>query len=207
LPASSTLGGDAVDAAPPAAAITICPSQGCSVSRAVARAGFVYPARAQWPGSQAPLSHPSPSPGIPSSVPECPIRFSCAARHGRTRSTNPARLPPAGPIGRSPRLRSGPDSRAATGTLALPPRAQLPTCFYARLRRTLDTSTGPAFTGAPGPHAAHRLLQRSAPRAHLRAVQTPAVIRNGKPLRGWMTLPLAGLGQPSCFRPGVALTF
>jgi hypothetical protein len=63
-----------------------------------------------------------------------------AARHGRTHSTNPKRLPPAGPIGRSPRLRSGPDSQAATGTPTLPPWAQRPTCVHARLRRALDSS-------------------------------------------------------------------
>jgi hypothetical protein len=177
------------------------------VSRAIARAGFVDPARAQWADSQTPLSHPRPSPGIPSSVPECPIHFSCATRHGRTASTNPARLPPTGPIAAPLACAQGPTPGPPLVPWLCRQRAQLPTCFHTRLRRALDSSPCPAFTGAPGPHAAYRLLQRSAPRAHLRAAQTPTVVRNGKPLRGWMTPPLAGLGQPSFSRPGVALAF
>jgi hypothetical protein len=93
-----------------------------------------------------------------------------------TRSAGPRRLPPAGPISSAPRIRSELGSRAATGTLALPPWAQLPTCFHARLRRTLGPSPVPAFAGAPEPHAAYRLLQQSVPRTHLRAAQTPSLI-------------------------------
>lgn len=93
-----------------------------------------------------------------------------------TRSTSLRRLLPAGPIGLTPRLRLELGSRAATGTLTLPPRAQLPTCFHARLRRTLGPSPVPAFTGAPEPHAAYRLLQRSVPRTHLRSAQTLSLV-------------------------------
>jgi hypothetical protein len=39
--------------------------------------------------------------------------------------------------------------------------------------RSLDSETYQLFAGAPGPHAAHRLLQSCDPRAHLRFHQTP----------------------------------
>jgi hypothetical protein len=73
-------------------------------------------------------------------------------------------------------LRSGRGHRAATGTPTSPPWAQLPTCVHARLRRTLGSNPYPAFTGAPGPHAAYRLLQQSVPRAQLRMPQTSSLL-------------------------------
>jgi len=45
----------------------------------------------------------------------------------------PERLPPMSPTGLTPRLHAELNLRAATGTLALPPRAQLPTWVHARL--------------------------------------------------------------------------
>jgi hypothetical protein len=109
-----------------------------------------------------------------------------------SRSADPRRLPPADPIGLAPRLRLQLSSRAATGTLTWPPWAQLPTCFHAQLRCALDPGPLPAFAGAPEPHAAYRLLQRSVPRTHLRSAQTLSLIaaanrcasRWRRPLRG-----------------------
>lgn len=120
------------------------------------------------------LSHPLSSPGIPSSVPGCHDLLGC--RPPRRRTIDRPKAPSAGrSLHSAPRLRLELGSRAATGTPALPPRAQLPTCFHARLRQTLGPSPVPAFAGAPEPHAAYRLLQQSVPRTHLRAVQTPSL--------------------------------
>jgi len=114
------------------------------------------------------LSPPSASrvrlPGASTCLPCDPSRPSPSA--------GPRRLPPIDPSCLAPRLRLELSSRAATGTLALPPWAQLPTCFHTWLRRALGPSPLPAFTGAPEPHAAYRLLQQSVPRTHLRAAQT-----------------------------------
>lgn len=174
------------------------------MSRAIARVGFVDPTRAQWAGSQALLSHPRSSPGIPSSVPECQVRFPCRPSRPHTfhepeapsadRSHQPL---PSHTLGARLAGRHWYPDFAAKGPAS--DMLSRPASPSARLKPV------PAFTGVPGPHAAYRLLQRSAPRAHLRAAQTPRACRSGKPLHAWMTPPLAGLGQPSCFRPGVAL--
>jgi hypothetical protein len=120
------------------------------------------------------LSHPFAWPGIPSLVPGCHGLLRC--RPPRLHTIHKPKAPSAGrSLHSAPRLRAQLGSRAATGTPTLPPRAQLPACFHARLRRTLGPSPVPAFAGAPEPHAAYRLLQQSAPRTHLRAAQTPSL--------------------------------
>ena len=141
-----------------------------------ARAGFVDPTRAWHADSQTPLVAPSFLARHPELGPTGPRPPPRAAYHGRTRFLDPRRLPPIGPVVLGPRLRSGRGHRAATGTPTSPPWAQLPTCVHARLRRTLGPNPLPAFTGAPGPHAAYRLLQQSVPRAQLRIAQTSSLL-------------------------------
>jgi hypothetical protein len=137
-----------------------------------ARAGFVDPTRARCADSRTPSPTLSSLPQHPEFGPTGLGPSPRAAHQGCTRFLDPRRLPPADPVGLDPRLRSGRGPRAATGTPTSPPWAQLPTCVHARLRRTLGPSPLPAFTGAPGPHAAYRLLQRSVPRAQPRIAQT-----------------------------------
>jgi hypothetical protein len=86
-------------------------------------------------------------------------------------SASPRRLPPASPtvVARA-RARTA-TAWAATGTLTWPSRVQLPTCFHAPTRGALDPSAYRLFAGAPRPHAACQLLQRSVPRAHQRPVR------------------------------------
>jgi hypothetical protein len=87
-------------------------------------------------------------------------------------STSSRRLPPTSPTVVDQARARPATAWAATGALALPPRAQLPTCVHAPTRGALDPSAYRLFAGAPRPHAACQLLQRSVPRAHQRAVRS-----------------------------------
>lgn len=87
LPASSTLGGDAVGAAPPAAASITAPKGG-PVSQALARADFVGPTRARYASSRAP-------PVTPSLLPRHPELGSWVPRPASVSSTKTAHDPQA----------------------------------------------------------------------------------------------------------------
>jgi hypothetical protein len=139
-----------------------------------ARVGVVSPHTPGAPTSWRPLSLLFSSPGIPSSVPTSQDLL-CApptkAAHALPVRDAFRRQVPSAPIFACAPIAA---SWAATGTLAtLPPRARLPTCFHPRCCRALDPNPEPALAGVFRPHAACRLLQWSAPRAHLRTVQTP----------------------------------
>jgi hypothetical protein len=117
------------------------------------------------------LSHPVPSLGIPSSVPGCHDPLPC-----RPPRLHTIHRPEAPSAGRSLRLCS-----SLTLGARLPGRHWYPD-FAATgpasdmLSRPASPNARPksvpAFTGAPEPHAAYRLLQRSIPRTHLRSAQT-----------------------------------
>lgn len=205
MPACSALVGDAVGAAPPAAVNAIAP-QGCSVSRAVTRADFLGPTRARWADSQAPLTHPAPSPGIPSSFPKCLAYSSCRLPRPHTICR-----PEAPSAGRShlPRPKLAPETR-------LPGRHWYPD--FAAMGPASDLLSRPAPPSArpkllAGFHRSAWATSRLPTSATECSPSTPAICPNpaagcsGKPLRGQVTVPLAGLYQPSCFRPGVSLAF
>jgi hypothetical protein len=121
LPAFSALSGDAVDAAPPAAAALTAP-KGHPVSRVSARRGIVRPKNGpDGPASKHPLSPPRPSLGIPSSVPkgqdrhhEPPVK---AAPARPIRGAFRRQVPAASPDACAPHA----TFRAATSASALPP--------------------------------------------------------------------------------------
>jgi hypothetical protein len=173
LLASPALGRPRSWSAPPAATRP-SPQQGCAVSRAAARVGVVDPPRARWSGPQTPhvatrssSRHPEPSRESQDPLPRTPTK-GCG-------SPSPRRLPPASPtVDARARARTA-TAWAATGAPALPPKAQLPTCFHAPTRGALDPRAYRLFAGAPRPHAACQLLQWSVPRARQRAVRSPAL--------------------------------
>jgi len=130
LPASPTLGGDAVGAAPPATAASPprkaarCPEPGSC--------GRYQPSRA-WrvddPTSPVTLWSFPRHPEFSTTGPRLALR---AAHQGCARVARPRRLPPSGPFRCHLCLRSGRHFQAATGAPTLPPWARLPTCFHAR---------------------------------------------------------------------------
>lgn len=205
MPASSTLGGDAVGAAPPAATNAIAP-RGCPVSRAVARAGFFGPTRARWAGSQAPLSRPVHSLGIPSSLPERPAY--CPCRPPRPHTFRRPEVPSAG-RSHSPCPRLAPETR-------LPGRHWYPD--FAAMGPASDLLSRPAPPNArPKPLAGFHRSAWATSRLPTSAAEcppstppsrpNPVADCSGKPLREQVTAPLAELHQPSCLRPGVSLAF
>jgi hypothetical protein len=138
----------------------------------LAHAGVLGRACARCADPQAPLVAPSSLPRHPRFGSSEPEPVSPAIRQDHTRHQSSRRLPPTGPMSLSPRSRVGTGLLGRHGYLDFAAKTQLPTCFHARLRRVLDPNPVPAFAGAPRPHAARRLLQRSVPRTHPRSAQT-----------------------------------
>jgi hypothetical protein len=205
LPASPTLGQNAVGAAPAASADCTSPKGG-PVSRAPSSCGRCQPSHA-WCADQlaspvAPLlltRHPE----FGSNEPGLALR---AAHQGCTRFASPRRLPPSGPVRPDLCLRS---NRGFVGRHRY-------SCDVAAASPASDMLSPSVLPSArPKPRAGSRRSVQATCRLPTSAVEcppsTPANRPNpagfccsSKPLHRRVAMSLASHCQPSCFRLGVA---